>query len=656
MELAKLAWADLPNKIKDAVPDAEICNFADDFAVRTSGRTAVVAAEKAQRAADAVARWAEETLTTIAVDKCATLVITLDPAEQGRRADGRRKNPTIYLNGNPIPFEDNPKLLGVTLDGQMRFSKHAHLMAAKLSSRCNAVRALAGCKFGPEERHLRHLYRGFAEPAATYAIGAWLPFASREAIDCLQSAQNKAAKAILGVPRDTRNVVALREANLVPVHIQGRREAAKSFVHFMRMPDDHFLRQLTARPRATRLKTTIPTVTRADGVALGGPTQKTPRGCWRDVAMEYLEQAEVEGFLHPKWNPPSWPPPDALPPPWAQKQMANIHFRTAGAEICKEAGPEVRRTAAEKDLAYLRATYSLDLECWTDGAAVDGSRNGVGGAVLYGPGGQENDLRRVAVPAGLLSSSTTAETVAASLGLRLVEESMDVGRHYTFGLFFDSRALFDRLQGPWSRLKDTTTITLCNQLLGLAKEHTAIVCWVPGHAGLVRNEAADETAGTEMKNQPTTVEIGCIQSALKCKAEKDAEKTYLANTRPDHLHRRATEDGKLLELENGTPREDGVLLRKLRCGRPTWLRSIAARYGGAQNPTCDRCDAGTVEDVEHFICDCSAWDHARLQELGAVRDVADLQNRPEAILRFVRRILPAYCGVRASGSARPQNK
>ena len=70
----------------------------------------------------------------------------------------------------------------------------------------------------------------------------------------------------------------------------------------------------------------------------------------------------------------------------------------------------------------------------------------------------------------------------------------------------------------------------------------------------------------------------------------------------------------------------------------------------------DRCDAGTVEDVEHFICDCSAWDHARLQELGAVRDVADLQNRPEAILRFVRRILPAYCGVRASGSARPQSK
>ena len=144
---------------------------------------------------------------------------------------------------------------------------------------------------------------------------------------------------------------------------------------------------------------------------------------------------------------------------------------------------------------------------------------------------------------------------------------------------------------------------------------------------------------------------------LHPKAEKDAEKTYLANTTPDHLHRRATEDGKLLELENGTPREDGVLLRKLRCGRPTtWLRSIAARYGGALNATCDRCDAGTVEDVEHFICDCSAWDHARLQELGAVRDVADLQNRPEAILRFVRRILPAYCGVRASGSARPQSK
>ena len=87
VELAKLAWADLPDRIKAAVPDAEVCNFADDFAVRTSGRTANIAAEKAQRAADAVARWAEETLTTIAVNKCAVLVITLDPAEQGRDAN-----------------------------------------------------------------------------------------------------------------------------------------------------------------------------------------------------------------------------------------------------------------------------------------------------------------------------------------------------------------------------------------------------------------------------------------------------------------------------------------------------------------------------------------------------------------------------------------
>lgn len=62
-----------------------------------------------------------------------------------------------------------------------------------------------------------------------------------------------------------------------------------------------------------------------------------------------------------------------------------------------------------------------------DGAAVDSSWNGVGGAVLCGPGDQENELRRAAVPAGLLSSSTTAETVAASLRLRLVEETMDEG-------------------------------------------------------------------------------------------------------------------------------------------------------------------------------------------------------------------------------------
>ena len=352
--------------------------------------------------------------------------------------------------------------------------------------------------------------------------------------------------------------------------------------------------------------------------------------------MEFLEQAETEGFLHPNWKPPSWPPPDSLPPPWAREQMANIHFYTAGAETRKEEGLEIRRAAAEKDLANLRAVYSLDLECWTDGAAVSGSWNGVGGAVLYGPEGQQ-ELRKAAVPAGLLSSSTTAETVAASLGLRLVKETLDGGRRYTCGLFFDSRALFDRLQGPWIRLKDAATLTLCNQLLDLATEHTLIVCWVPGHAGLMRNEAADEAAGVEVQNQTTTVDISGLHSALKRKAEKDAEQHYLANTEPNCLHRRAT-DGRLLQPENGTPREDTVILRKLRCGRPTWLKAIAARYGSAPNAICDRCETGAVEDAEHFICSCSAWDEIRLRELGPAPDICVLQNRPEATVKFVRQV------------------
>ena len=197
----------------------------------------------------------------------------------------------------------------------------------------------------------------------------------------------------------------------------------------MRMPDDHFLQQLTARPRATRLKTTNQGRLERieDEVAFVGPTKKTPRGCWRDVAMEYLEQAEIGGFLHPKWNPPSWPPTDALLPPWAQNQMANIHFRTAGAKICEEAGPEAWRTAAEKDLANLRATYSLEFECWTDGASEDGSRNAVGGAVRPGRPGERPAESSCA--SWFSSSSRTAETVAASLGLWLVEETIYVGRH-----------------------------------------------------------------------------------------------------------------------------------------------------------------------------------------------------------------------------------
>ena len=126
---------------------------------------------------------------------------------------------------------------------------------------------------------------------------------------------------------------------------------------------------------------------------------------------------------------------------------------------------------------------AADIQVWTDGAAAEGVENGGAGAVITWHDGR--DITTLALPAGKLCSSTSAEASALAAGLREVRNTIAaLPRRLNIWAAFDSMALHERLQSPRLLATDHQTTEAAEHLRHLGAQHSVFVLWVPGHAGL----------------------------------------------------------------------------------------------------------------------------------------------------------------------------
>src|SRR5436190_14972230 len=61
----------------------------------------------------------------------------------------------ISFDGTPLPYNEFPKYLGVTLDRSLTYRAHIKKTAAKVSTRANIVQKLAGKSWGANAKVLR---------------------------------------------------------------------------------------------------------------------------------------------------------------------------------------------------------------------------------------------------------------------------------------------------------------------------------------------------------------------------------------------------------------------------------------------------------------------------------------------------------------------
>ncbi|GFX31479.1 RNase H domain-containing protein [Trichonephila clavipes] len=127
------------------------------------------------------------------------------------------------VKSSQIKKVDLPTYLGVTLDPELRFSKHIEQTTNKALGKLNILRKLCGTSWGSRPQTLKSTFCTVIRPVLEYATPIWTP-ASISVKRKLDSVQHRAAKIIIGAVSSTNNEKAEEECGLPP--LESRRKLA----------------------------------------------------------------------------------------------------------------------------------------------------------------------------------------------------------------------------------------------------------------------------------------------------------------------------------------------------------------------------------------------------------------------------------------------
>ncbi|GFX74710.1 probable RNA-directed DNA polymerase from transposon BS [Trichonephila clavipes] len=198
-------------------PDTNIACYADDIAVWHSHNDITESEKALNTTLKGIAEWADNHKLTINADKTNYCIFSTD------RRHRSRFNANIKIQNSQIKKVDLPTYLGVTLDPELRFSKHIKQTANKALGKLNILRKLSGTSWGSRPQTLKSSFCTVIRQVLEYATPIWTP-ASISAKRKLDSVQHRAAKIIIGAMSSTNNEKAEQECGLPS--LESRRKLA----------------------------------------------------------------------------------------------------------------------------------------------------------------------------------------------------------------------------------------------------------------------------------------------------------------------------------------------------------------------------------------------------------------------------------------------
>ena len=121
------------------------------------------ASKKAQDYLDRLEEWMNRWHLSLAPHKCSQLTFT-------KASDKAHDNLDVKIYGVRIPYESNPKFLGIVFDARMSFEAHIELIKSKVKDRINVLKVLSYDKhWSLPEKFLINIYKVLVRSVMDYS-------------------------------------------------------------------------------------------------------------------------------------------------------------------------------------------------------------------------------------------------------------------------------------------------------------------------------------------------------------------------------------------------------------------------------------------------------------------------------------------------------
>ena len=211
-------------------PGVHIVTYADDISILSSHHNYKIAEQTIQPYLEDIHDWTIANNLQLNASKSTATLFTPDPAEYSI-------NLNLQINNTPVPTVKNPKILGLTFDPKLNFSKHLQITKEKAQNSLRIVKALSGTSWGKQKECLTTTYKAITRPIMEYASTVWSPVASATNINHLQVIQNSALRTATGNTVDTNSAHLHQETMILPIpehlklHASQLRQKSKDPTH-----------------------------------------------------------------------------------------------------------------------------------------------------------------------------------------------------------------------------------------------------------------------------------------------------------------------------------------------------------------------------------------------------------------------------------------
>ena len=183
--------------------------YADDCGALAGGRRLDHAVGRLQKMLDALTAWGKSCGLQFNPDKSIAVVFT------------RRRKPLprpLYIDGKEIPYRQEVKYLGVTLDSKLYWNQHIDEKLSKAKRYLHQIAVITRKNWGPKPKLMRWAYLGVVRPMVSYAAMIWGHRAGHK-IEKFRRVNRMAFNTFGSFPRSTPTAALEVLLDVMPLHL-----------------------------------------------------------------------------------------------------------------------------------------------------------------------------------------------------------------------------------------------------------------------------------------------------------------------------------------------------------------------------------------------------------------------------------------------------